>query len=172
MKFPRPQVHLINTLSDAFRVGCDTVMPRLDGWPVVINCIGDRCQVFTDFQFTEAQEHLFDVEYRSPITGLFVGARDRNADTVTIYDTWWLNGLSTQAFTFRERYLLAKVNLQKLDPRFRIVTVAPITNAELLWGQCAINGWKGLVFRRSKDTAAGELFALPYYVEAPQEFPR
>lgn len=171
MKFPRPIIHQISTYTEAIATGCDTVMPRLDGWPVVINCLGNHCQVFTDFKYDKTQECLYDIEYREPLTGLFVGARDRVADTITIYDTWWLNGLSTQNFTFRERYLLAKVNASKLDPRFRMVTIAPITSAELFWRQCAPNGWKGLVFRRSKDNAGGELYMLPYYVEIPTEFP-
>lgn len=174
MNFPHPQTHKITTLTTALEAGCDTVMPRHIGWPVMINCLGDKCQVFSDARFSDTQEMLYDLQPREPVTALFVGAKPLGTldqYPIIVYDVWWLDGIPTKDLAFRQRYRLARTVCERLDERFKPVTIAPILSAETLWRQIPMFGWTGLVFRRSKDTAAGELYVLSYYPETPGALP-
>lgn len=170
MKFPVPKLHVITSSAEAIDAGCDCVMLKFDGFPVTINCTGDGCAIYTDFHFKECQELIDRTQTIEPLTALLVGAKNRFNPVIYLYDTWWMDGVDLQRETYRSRYIMTRANAKRLDERFQVVTVLPIDAARNLWRDVMQEGYKGLVFRRSKDTAAGDLFIMRYYTESPMDF--
>jgi hypothetical protein len=186
MNFPVPRI-IRSTLAEAVAAGCDCVMLRHDGWPILVNCVGEGCNILsaaTDFgplhqalrhlsyRDINHLEHLEKTAPLEPLSALFVGAKPRGTGPITsvhIYDMWWFDDQDIQMHSYRERYALARSNIRKLDSRFKMVTVQPIGIAPQLWTTVANDPeqYKGLVCRRSKDAAGGELYTIPYYKEAP-----
>lgn len=168
MNFPKPRRIDITTIAQAVDAGCDCVMLKHDGWPVLINCLGDEATVLSALDVS-TQERIDKLVPREALTALFVGAKSITNPVIYLYDTWWMNGQDVQKLTYRERYALTRLNYKKLDERFQMVTVYPIQAAKALWDDCVRGGYKGLVFRRSRDTSAGELYTIPHYAEMPRE---
>lgn len=165
MNFPTPKI-LDATLEQAIAHGCDCVQFKYSGWPVTINCVRGACNVFAELGTRELLDTFTAIE---PLDALFVGARLRGGPTTYLYDTWWLNGVNLQNYSYRERYALTRTNARLVDEKLQIVTVYPISKASEIWRDIPRLGHKGLVFRRSRDTAAGELYVTRYYVESPSE---
>lgn len=172
MNFPIPKI-IDSTLAEAIERGCDCVMLKHDGWPVSIICANGAANIYSDFHFGfgTKRELLEQVYYTDPCDALFMGAKNRLRSTIWLYDCWYMKGQDVQNLPYRNRYVLARTNAKALDERFRVVEVLPITSAQELWREVAFDpeNLKGLVFRRSKDTAAGELFVKRYYKETPEE---
>lgn len=167
MNFPIPSI-VDCTLSHAIASGCDSVMLKHDGYPVTINCAAGACNVFSDFGQT--RDLVITTQLIEPLDALFIGAKSRFHPTIHLYDCWWINGQDIQHASYRERYVLTRMNARKLgDERFVCVQTHPLSSAEFLWAQVVADpvSYKGLVFRRSRDTAAGDLYVRRYYVEAP-----
>lgn len=166
MNFPIPRI-ITCSLSDILATGCDCVMLKHDGFPVTINCAAQAANVIADFGQT--RELVDTVQLIEPLDALFVGAKNRFNPVIYLYDCWWINGQDVQHATYRERYVLTRMNARKLDERFVVVQVLPIQAADELWRQVTADpdNLKGLVFRRSKDTAAGNLYVRRYYKESP-----
>lgn len=183
MNLPIPTV-IAATLSSALTDGCDCVMPLHDGWPILVNCIGDGCNIlsaltkdgpiratapmsYKDLSRLEMLDHTSPTE---PLSALFVGARSRTSPIIHIYDMWWFDDNDIQQHSYRERFALARMNIRKLDERFKMVTVSPIQAAHAMWSDVAKDpeNFKGIVCRRSKDNAAGELYTIRYYKEEPR----
>lgn len=183
MNLPVPTITHV-TLEQAVAAGCDCVMLKHDGWPVLINCIGEGCTILSavtqngvlrstapmSYKDIKRLEELDKTSPVEPLSALFVGARSRVTPMIYIYDMWWFDNQDIQMHAYRERYALARSNIRKLDERFKMVTVAPIQAAQTMWSDVAkdSDNLKGLVCRRSKDPAAGELYVIPYYKESPQ----
>ena len=170
MNFPVPK--LTNaTLDEAVAAGCDCVMLKHDGFPVTINCAAQSCNIISDFRHEEKREVVEAITLIEPLDALLVGAKSRLAvrPYIYIYDCWWMLGQDVQHLSFRERYVLARTNVKSLDDRFKIVSVVPIAQAPTLWKEVMMDPetYKGLVFRRSRDTSVGELFIRRYYKESP-----
>jgi len=187
MNFPVPRI-IRSTLAEAVAAGCDCVMLRHDGWPILVNCVGEGCNIlaaacdngplhqalrhlsYRDVNHLESLEKTSPIE---PLSALFVGAKPRGTGPITsvhIYDMWWFDGQDIQMHSYRERYALARSNIRKLDERFKMVSVSPIQAAQEMWKDVAKEPerLKGLVCRRSKDNAAGELYVIRYYKEMPR----
>lgn len=183
MNLPIPKI-IDATLSSALAAGCDCVMPKLDGWPILVNCIGDGCNILSalpapgesrpggilSYKDVSTLERLDESVLREPLSALFVGARSRFTPVIHIFDMWWFDNQDIQMHSYRERYALARSNVRKLDERFKMITVSPIQAATSLWSDIArdTETFKGLVCRRSKDSAAGELYVIRYYPEEPR----
>lgn len=180
MNFPIPLIHTIDTSQQAIDAGCDCVMIKFDGWPVLINCIGTEGHVLSalddahrvihktpSLQRLESLDHIVTLE---PLSALFVGAKNRTNPVIYLYDTWWMDDQDVQDQSYRSRYVLTRTNAKKLDERFQVVAVAPVAAARVMWQDVVKHGYKGLVFRRSKDNAAGELYVMRHYEEMPREF--
>jgi hypothetical protein len=156
------------TLTEAIANGCDCVMLKHDGFPVTINCAAGACNIIADFG--DKREQIDTIQLIEPLDGLFVGAKSRFNPVIHLYDCWWINGQDVQHSSYRERYVLTRMNARKLDERFVVVQAVPIQAAHELWKQVIADPdrVKGLVFRRSKDTAAGDLYVKRYYKEKPE----
>lgn len=167
MNFPHPRI-IDSSLSSALSAGCDCVMFKHDGFPVVINCAAHTANIFSHFR--EHNEKIDTVALTEPLDALLIGAKSPRTPVIYLYDTWWLNGTGCQQLSYRERYVLTRLNAKKLDERFVPVVVYPIQAAPELWKDVMKDpmNLKGLVFRRSKDTAAGDLFVKRFYAEAPE----
>lgn len=170
MIFPNPRIHIITTLAEAYDAGCDCVMRKFDGWPVRVNCTGDGVTVYSDAYFNHGTELAKAVPVE-PLTALMIGAKPRGdtVDHIWLYDTWWMDGQDVQHLTYRERHVLTRCNVKKLDPRFEAVPIYPIAHAQTLWRDSTMPGYKGLVFRYSRGNAAGDLYVIRHYPEMPKE---
>lgn len=174
MNFPIPKI-IDSTLAEATAAGCDCVMLKHDGWPISIVCANGTATIYSDFRFgyghTPKAELLEQVYYTDPCDALFMGAKNRKNPTVWLYDCWYMQGQDVQNLPYRNRHVLARTNAKALDERFKVVQVLPIASAQELWREVVLDpdNVKGLVFRRSKDTAAGSLYVKRYYKEAPQD---
>ncbi len=174
MNFPIPNI-IDATLTEAIAAGCDSVMLKHDGWPVSIICANGAANIYSDFRFgtgyTPKAELLEQVYYTEPCDALLMGAKSRLSTTIWLYDCWYMRGQDVQNLPYRNRYVLARTNAKALDERFQVVQVLPIASAQELWREVMLDPdrIKGLVFRRSKDTAAGNLYVKRYYKEAPQD---
>jgi hypothetical protein len=168
MNFPIPNV-IDSTLQEAIDRGCDCVMLKMDGFPVSINCATHHLNVFSQIPFLE-KELIYTTQLIEPLDALLIGAKSPRADTIWLYDTWWVKGQDVQNLPYRNRYVLTRTNAKALDERFKVVTVLPISSAQELWREVVLDpdNIKGLVFRRSKDTAAGDLYVKRYYKETPE----
>lgn len=167
MNFPKPRI-IDTTLQGAIEAGCDCVMLKHDGFPATLNCAANVCTIVA--HWTPWKEETIDhVQLIEPLDALLVGAKHRLDPVIHIHDCWWMRGQDVQHLSYRERYVLARTNCKSLDDRFRVVTVLPITQAETLWTEVIKNPQdvKGLVFRRSRDTAAGDLYVRRYYENQP-----
>ena len=185
MNLPIPTI-IHSTLAQAQEAGCDCVMPRYDGWPVLINCIGEGCNILSTVTDKGPMRATVPLSYRDlsrletldktspsePLSALFIGSRMRSNPMIYIYDMWWFDNQDIQKHSYRERYALARVNIRKLDERFKMIPVLPLgpVVAQALWADVAKDpdNLKGIVCRRSKDPAAGELYVIPYYKEMPK----
>lgn len=168
MNFPRPHV-IDSSLENAINLGCDCVMLKYDGFPVTINCATNHVNIFTHIH-RDKSELLYTTQLIEPLDALLVGAKSPRTDTIWLYDTWWVKGQDVQNLPYRNRYVLTRTNAKALDERFKVVTVLPISSAQELWREVVLDpdNIKGLVFRRSKDTAAGDLYVKRYYKETPE----
>lgn len=174
MNFPIPRI-VTCTLTEALAAGCDCVMLKYDGFPVTINCAAQCCNIIAYFGGPHDLKHPLDGELLDttqlvePLDALLIGAKNRANPIIHLYDCWWINGQDVQYSSYRERYVLTRMNARKLDERFVVVQVLPIQAAHELWRQVMLDpdNIKGLVFRRSKDTAAGDLYVRRYYKEMP-----
>lgn len=169
MNFPIPNI-IDSTLQNAIDVGCDCVMLKYDGFPVSINCATNQVNVFAQIHYL-SKELIYTTQLIEPLDALLVGAKSPRADTIWLYDTWWVKGQDVQNLPYRNRYVLTRTNAKTLDERFKVITVLPISSAQELWREVVLDptNLKGLVFRRSKDTAAGDLYVKRYYKETPEE---
>lgn len=170
MNFPIPRI--VNaTLAEAVAAGCDCVMLKHVGFPISINCAEGIGNVYTAFRFGTLDRELIEVfTYVEPFNALLVGAKDPFTGNIHISDIWWVNGHDVQNLTYRERYVLVRLNIRKLDSRFRIILTYPIQAAHELWKVVMKEPkeYSGLICRRSKDTAAGELYVIRYYETEPR----
>lgn len=169
MNFPTPRI-IDSTLTSAVAAGCDCVMLKHCGFPISINCGSGVGNVYTAFKFGYPNPELLETfTYIEPISALLVGSKDPFNNNIHISDLWWINGNDLQKMTYRERYFMMRLNIRNLDERFKIVLTHPIAKAHELWTQVIKDPtlYKGLVFRKSKDTAAGTLYVRRYYPEAP-----
>lgn len=173
MNFPIPNI-INTTLAEAVNLGCDCVMLKYDGWPVSIVCANGAANIYSNFRFgygnTPKSELLEQVYYTDPCDALLMGAKNRLSPTIWLYDCWYMQGQDVQNLPYRNRYVLARTNAKALDERFKVVPVLPISSAQELWREVVLDpdNIKGLVFRRSKDTAAGDLYVKRYYKETPE----
>ena len=176
MNFPIPEIVDIDTLAQAEAAGCDCVMLKFDGWPVLINCIGTEGHVLSHMRHEQRKsiEHLEvldNIVVIEPLTALFVGAKVQTNPVIYLYDTWWMDGQDVKHLTYRERYVLTRMNVKKLDERFQMVTVLPVQAAKTLWMDVITDPvhYKGLVFRHSKDAAGAKVYVIRHYAESPRE---
>lgn len=169
MNFPVPRI-IDSTLAFAISEGCDCVMLKHDGFPVTINCAAQACNVIAHWAHAKP-DALFTCQLIEPLDALLVGAKNPRTPLIYLYDCWWMEGQDVQNLPFRNRYVLTRTNAKKLDERFIIAHVAPIQAAHEMWKEVVMDptNLKGLVFRRSKDTGAGDLFVKRYYKETPEE---
>lgn len=174
MNFPTPRI-LNSTYADAITVGCDCVMLKHAGWPVSINVARGVGNIYSEFEYhlTGKRDLIGQVVPVEPIDALMIGAKNLGPDVthVYLYDTWWMDGQDIQHLTYRERFVLTRCNAKRFDARFEPVMAMPIAGAKSLWRHVMENPveYKGLIYRRSKDTAAGELYVTRYYENAPYE---
>ena len=168
MNFPTPRI-IDATLDEAKIAGCDCVMLKHDGFPVTINCAAQACNVIAHWRHAKP-DALFTCQLVEPLDALLVGAKNPRTPVIYLYDCWWMNGQDVQPLPYRNRYVLTRTNAKALDERFMIVQVYPIQAAPQLWREVIMDpvNLKGLVFRRSKDTAAGDLYVKRYYAETPE----
>ena len=170
MNFPVPRI-INSTLAEAIAAGCDCVMLKHVGYPISINCSEGVGNVYTAFRFGTLDRTLVETfVYTEPINALLVGAKDPFTNAIHISDIWWVNGTDVQNLTYRERYILVRLNAHKLDPRFQMVLTYPIQAAQELWKTVMKEpkAYCGLVCRKSKDTAAGALYVIRYYETEPR----
>lgn len=170
MNFPIPRITRA-TLTTATDAGCDCVMLKHCGFPISVNCAQGTGNVYADFRFgvEQKRELIESFTYIEPFNALLVGAKDPFTKDIHMTDLWWIDGKDLRAMTYRDRYYMMRLNLKGLDERFKLVLTYPLSRAHDLWQQVVADPvrYKGLVFRRSKDTSAGELFVCNYYAEAP-----
>lgn len=160
----------INSLQEALDVGCDCVMFKHAGTPVRVDCYGKEVKVVTSYEGTPEVETFSSI---SDVTALFIGTRRRHNDdfTIFIHDCWSYETRSLTSLTYRERYQILRKNLSLVDSRLFITEVWPINHAQECWRVVSNGGYptyNGLVFRRSKDQALGELYVRRFYPEFPQ----
>lgn len=173
MNFPTP--HIVDaTLASATAAGCDCVMLKHVGWPVSINVSKGVGNIYSDFEYhlTGKREVIATVTPIEPIDALMIGAKNLGPtlEHVYLHDTWWMDGQDIQHLTYRERFVLTRCNAKRFDDRFEPIWAMPISAAPALWRKVMESPEKfnGLIFRRSKDTAAGKLYVCRYYAAQPR----
>lgn len=171
MQFPTPKIHTITTIAEAVDAGCDCVSIKFDGWPIAINSVGTEAFIYSDLSFKDAREQISRFTPIEPCSALYVGARKRGDLTPTnyLYDLWWTDEVTLTKESYRSRYIIMRREAKKLGPGFEVVHPMPLASAHDLWKQCLLNGHKGLVFRRSRDASAGDLYVIRAYAELPRE---
>ena len=175
MNFPTPRI-VDATLATALTAGCDCVMLKHAGWPIAINVAQGVGNIYSNLgRYLDNGDRnvIASVTPIEPLDALMVGAKNLGPELTHVYlhDTWWMDGQDIQHLTYRERFVLTRCNAKRFDDRFEPIWAMPISAAPALWRKVMENPekFKGLIFRRSKDTAAGELYVRRYYPQAPEE---
>lgn len=171
MNFPTPTIHTITTLDDAVTAGCDCVSLKHDGWPIAINAVGTEAFIYSDLNFNKVvREQIDRFTPIEPCSALYVGARKKTdlAPVNYLYDLWWTDEVTLTKESYRSRYIIMRREVKKLGPGFEVVHPQPLSDAHALWAECMMHGHKGLVFRRSRDQSAGDLYVIRHYAEMPR----
>lgn len=168
MKMTPQRYESISSVTEATEKGCDIVQHKYAGLWVRVSVTGGTASVLNAHNDVVTHFPVPDPEITCTLVGDLFGPPRHEISKVIVWDCWETRGEDISLFRYRDRFAIARANVQQIGLPLILIQNFPIAAAQPMWADQS-RDYCGLVFRGVNDPATAPVYVIRKYREVPAE---